>query len=34
MNCPDCSLTRLKTLGIERGERLGDNCVVLVTRYK
>ena len=33
LSCPDCGLTRLKTLGIERGERLGDNCAVLVTRY-
>jgi transposase-like protein len=33
LSCPDCGLTRLKTLGIEKSERLGDNCAILVTRY-
>jgi DNA-directed RNA polymerase subunit RPC12/RpoP len=34
MNCPDCGFKELKTLGIEKSERLGDNCAVLVTAYK
>jgi|WetSurMetagenome_2_1015567.scaffolds.fasta_scaffold387839_1 transposase-like protein len=33
-NCPDCGLKVLKNLGIERGGRLGDNCTVLITRYR
>jgi hypothetical protein len=31
MNCPDCGSKRLKTLGIERSERLGDSCVLVVS---
>ena len=34
MNCPDCGSERLKSQGIEKSERLGENCAVLVTRYK
>jgi hypothetical protein len=34
MNCPDCGVARIKTLGIEKSERLGNNCTVLVTAYK
>jgi hypothetical protein len=33
-SCPDCCSKSLKTLGMEKGKRLGDNCTVLVTVYK
>jgi hypothetical protein len=32
-SCPDCGSKRLKTLGIEKSERLGENCVVLISSY-
>jgi transposase-like protein len=32
-NCPDCGSKRFKTLGIEKSQRLGDSCVVLISRY-
>jgi DNA-directed RNA polymerase subunit RPC12/RpoP len=31
--CPDCGSKRLKNLGIEKSERLGDNCTLLVSSY-
>jgi transposase-like protein len=34
MNCPDCGLAVLKSLGIEKGERLGENCTVLISKYR
>jgi hypothetical protein len=34
MNCPDCGVASAKTIGIEKGERLGENCTVLITWYK
>ncbi len=33
-SCPDCGSKHLKTLGIEKSDRLGDNCTVLVTMCK
>jgi transposase-like protein len=31
--CPDCGSEYLKSHGIEKSERLGDNCTILVSRY-
>ena len=31
--CPDCGSKSLKTMGIEKSERFGDNCVVIITKY-
>jgi transposase-like protein len=33
-SCPDCGMQNPKTIGIEKGQSLGDNCAVLITRYK
>ena len=32
--CPDCGSGHLRTLGIERTERLGDSCVLVVSGYE
>ena len=33
-SCPDCGVADPKTLRIEQGKSMGDNCAVLVTMYK
>jgi len=33
-SCPDCGLKVLKSLRIEQGRCLGENCTVLITRYR
>jgi hypothetical protein len=33
-SCPDCGTGDPKALGIEHGKSMGDNCTILVTRYR
>lgn len=34
MNCPDCGLDELESLGIEKGERVDDEHCLLITQFK
>jgi hypothetical protein len=32
--CPDCGSGDLESLGIERGERIDDDCAVLISLFR
>ena len=34
MTCPECGSPDLQSLGLERGERIDDDHVVLVSKFK